>query len=131
MVQREIKSVLDLFAELVTKISKKDFCVFAAMLTKTVALSKANRTELIERALYCTAADFAPEVTVTSSFEPDLKWRRVVPRERYKIDCATKGQCTVSSCIRAAKNFCMTERGNIKIFQNGFAIPLVEVQAVE
>jgi len=66
------------------------------MLTKTIALSKTNRTELVESALYCAATDLAPEVTVTSSFEPNLKWRGVIPRERYKVDCATKGQRTIS-----------------------------------
>ena len=65
------------------------------MLTKTIALSKTNRTELIERTFDSAAAHFASEVTVTSSFEPDLKWRRVVPGERHKINCAAKGQRSV------------------------------------
>ena len=49
------------------------------MLTKSVALSKSNRTEPIERTFYSAAANLTTKVIVTSFFEPDLKWRGVVP----------------------------------------------------
>src|SRR5437899_10164128 len=42
-IQREIKSILDVVAELVTEISKKDFCVLTAMLTKALALGTQSR----------------------------------------------------------------------------------------
>src|SRR5207244_13137269 len=40
--QREIKSVLDLFAQFVTDVSEKDFQILAAVFAKAVAQSKAD-----------------------------------------------------------------------------------------
>src|SRR5262249_20146442 len=130
-IEREIKSVLDILAKPITEIGKKDFCVLAAMLAKTVALSKTNRTELIERPFHCAAAHVAPKEAMPSPFKPDLEWSRIIPSKRHEIDCPTKCQRAVFKCIGTPKDFRVTECGNIKIFQNRFAISLVEVQAVE
>src|SRR5262249_33606588 len=60
-----------------------------------------------------------------------LKWRRCVPRKRHDVDRPAKREGAIFKCIGAAKDFRVTERGNIKILKNGFAISLVKGQAVE
>src|SRR5205823_7413834 len=86
-VQRKIKSILYLVAKLVPEISKKDFCVLTAMLTKALARSEANRAKFIELPFNRAAAHVATKEAVTSPFKPDLEWRRIVSGKRHEIDC--------------------------------------------
>ena len=69
------------------------------------------------------AAHVATEEAITSSFNPDLKLRRIVSGERHEIDCPAKCQRAVLKCIGAPKDFRVAERGNIKILENCLAIP--------
>src|SRR5690349_20807852 len=101
------------------------------MVSKAVALPKTDRTEFIKQAFYRAAAHLAAKVTITSSLQPDLKWHCIVAGERHKIDRAAQGQRTVFERIPTPKNFGATERGNVKVFQNGFAVGLVVIQAVQ
>ena len=101
------------------------------MVSKATALSKANRGKLIEETLYRAAAHLAMKVTKASALQSDLKRRCIVPGQRHEIDCPAQSQCAVFQCISAAKNFRMTERIHVKIFQNGFPICLIVAQAVE
>src|SRR4029077_13456486 len=110
---------------------KKDFCVLTAMLAKPLARSETNRSKFIELSLHRAAAHVATEEAITSAFKPELKGRRIVPGKRHEIDRPAKRQGTIFKCIGASKDFRVAERGNIKILKNGFAIPLVKVQAVE
>src|SRR6476660_6300648 len=67
-IQCQIESILHLFAELVTGIGKKDFCVLAAMLAKALARSETNRTKFIELPLDRAAAHVATKEAITSAF---------------------------------------------------------------
>jgi hypothetical protein len=69
-VQRKIKSILHLAVKLVTEIGKKDFCVVAAMLSKALARSEANRAKFIKLPLDCAGAHVATEEAIT----PPSSW---------------------------------------------------------
>ena len=112
-------------AELVTEISKKNFCVLTAMFTKALARSEPNRPKFVELPFNRAAGYVATEEAVTSPFKPDLEWRRIVSGKRHEIDCSAKGQRTIFERIGAPKDFRVTERGDIKILENAFTIPLI------
>jgi hypothetical protein len=98
------------------------------MLPKALARSEPNRAKFIALPFNRAAGHVAAERSRNFPLRADLEWRRIVSGKRHEIDCSAKGQSTVIECIGAPKDLCMTERSDIKIPENAFAVPLVEVQ---